>query len=118
MKTIITNINASSASGSFAIAGGSSIQMNDISIIGNTSTPGTYTSASGIQIGGNGLGTSISSTFNLFNMTYNLTNVGGIGQYIDVNFNGTYSEMVMTGMGQGYTVQHTISGTAHVIRDN
>jgi hypothetical protein len=97
---------------------GSPVQMNDIAITGNTSTPGIYNSASGIQIIGNGLATSLGSALNMFAITYNLTNVGGVGQYIDVSFSGTYQEMVMSGMNQGYNLSHTISGTAHVIRDN
>lgn len=117
-KIITVNINASSSSGAFAISGGSPVQMNDISITGNTSTPGIYSSASGIQIIGNGLATSLGSALNQFAITYNLTNVGGVGQYIDVSFSGTYQEVVMTGMSQGYNLSHTISGTAHVIRDN
>jgi hypothetical protein len=118
MKTITININASASSGAFAISGGSPVQMNDIAITGNTSTPGIYNSASGIQIIGNGLATSLGSALNMFAINYNLTNIGGVGQYIDVSFSGTYQEMVMSGMNQGYNLSHTISGTAHVIRDN
>lgn len=118
MKIITANINASSSSGAFSISGGIPAQMSDISITGNTSTPGIYSSASGMLIYGNGLTSTLGSALNLFAITYHLTNVGGVGQYIDVSFTGTYQEMVMTGMGQGYNLSHTISGTAHVIRDN
>jgi hypothetical protein len=34
---------------------------------------------------------------------------GAIGQYIDITFNGTYTNS---------TGSHTINGVAHVIRDN
>lgn len=118
VKSITTNISASAASGHLNIAGGSPVLMNDISISSNTTTPGIYTSATVFQMNGNGLATGLNSALTNFNMSYNLSNVGSVGQYIDLVFSGTYSEMVMTGIGQGYTLSHSISGTVHVIRDN
>lgn len=118
VKSVTTNINASAVSGHLNIAGGSPVLMNDISISSNTTTPGIYTSATIFQMNGNGLATGLNSTLTSFNMTYNLSSVGSVGQYIDLVFNGTYNEMVMTGIGQGYTLSHSISGTVHVIRDN
>nr|WP_121270585.1 hypothetical protein [Pedobacter schmidteae] len=118
VKTISTNIVASVTAGSFAISASTSGQLNGLDINGNSITPGTYSTASGFQINGNGLSNNINPVFNTFNISYNLTNVGAVGQYIDVNFSGTYNEIVMTEMGQGYHLSHTISGTAHVIRDN
>lgn len=44
------------------------------------------------------------------NITYNLNNLGDVGGYIDINFNGTYDD------SQGNP--HTINGVIHVIRDN
>ncbi len=41
---------------------------------------------------------------------YNLTSLGNIGEYIDMNFSGDYEDF------QGNP--HTITGTIHVIRDN
>jgi hypothetical protein len=43
------------------------------------------------------------------NVAYNLTSVGEIGEYIDINFNGTYEDY------NGNT--HTINGSIHVLRD-
>lgn len=118
VKTISTNIVASVTAGSFTISGSTPSQLNGIDINGNSITPGTYSTASGFQMNGNGLSNNINPVFNTFNISYSLTSVGVVGQYIDVNFSGTYNEIVMTGMGSGYNLSHTISGTAHVIRDN
>ncbi|MGO4291852.1 hypothetical protein [Chitinophaga sp. RAB17] len=118
VKVIATNITVAATGNSFSINGSTPGQMNDIDIQGNSITPGTYSTLSGFQIYGNGLSTNINPVFNTFNITYNLVNVGAVGQYIDVSFSGTYNEIVMTGMGMGYNLSHSISGTAHVIRDN
>ncbi len=42
-------------------------------------------------------------------ITYNLTALGNVGQYIDINFNGSYEDF----NGD----QHTINGIIHVLRD-
>lgn len=118
VKIIATNITAAATGNSFSITGSTPGQMNDIDIQGNSITPGTYSTLSGFQLYGNGLSTNINPVFNTFNITYNLVNVGAVGQYIDVSFSGTYNEIVMTGMGMGYNLSHSISGTAHVLRDN
>jgi hypothetical protein len=47
---------------------------------------------------------------NFSNVVFNLTNLGNVGQYIDINFSGTFQD------SQGNS--HTITGVAHVIRDN
>lgn len=49
----------------------------------------------------------ISDTNN--NIIYNLTTLGDVGEYIDINFNGTYEDF------QGNP--HTINGVIHVFRD-
>ena len=41
-------------------------------------------------------------------MSYNLSSVGAIGQYIDLTFNGTITNT---------TGSHTITGVVHVIND-
>lgn len=75
-------------------------------IWGTTNTPGIYTtnefSIEGSLVGyiGNGMQNTIS---------FNLSNFGGIGEHIDMTFNGTYVDQTGT---------HTINGVAHVIRDN
>ncbi|MFC0604134.1 hypothetical protein [Winogradskyella pulchriflava] len=50
----------------------------------------------------------ISDTNN--NIIYNLTTLGDVGEYIDINFGGTYEDF------NGNS--HSINGTIHVIRDN
>ncbi len=42
-------------------------------------------------------------------LSFNLSTVGAVGQYIDITFNGTYTNT---------TGSHSITGVAHVIRDN
>jgi hypothetical protein len=44
------------------------------------------------------------------NIVYNLTALGAVGGYIDINFSGTYEDF--------NGVQRTITGVVHVIRDN
>lgn len=44
------------------------------------------------------------------NVTYNLTTIGQIGEYIDVNFSGSYEDYDGN--------PRTISGVVHVLRDN
>jgi hypothetical protein len=41
-------------------------------------------------------------------MSYNLSSVGAIGRYIDLTFNGTFTNS---------TGSHTITGVVHVIND-
>jgi hypothetical protein len=50
---------------------------------------------------------SVSNTNN--NIIYNLTYLGGAGEYIDINFSGSYEDY--------NTVPHTITGVIHVLRD-
>ncbi|MBO6879203.1 hypothetical protein [Winogradskyella sp.] len=44
------------------------------------------------------------------NVIYNLTTLGDVGEYIDINFSGSYEDW------NGGS--HTINGTIHVLRDN
>ena len=117
-KMITTNIFASVTGNSFSINGTVPGQMNNIDFQGSSIIPGTYTTLSGFRINGNGLSTNINPVLNMFSITYNVSNVGAVGQYIDVSFSGTYNEIVMTGMNMSYNLPHSISGTMHVIRDN
>lgn len=43
------------------------------------------------------------------NIIYNLTSLGEVGEYIDINFSGTYEDY------DG--IPHTISGVVHILRD-
>lgn len=78
-------------------------------IWGNTDIPGVYTTAQ-FSIEGNGVGYIGSGTTNT--VQFNLNQAGPIGQYIDLTFSGTYQDSQVAG------VTHTITGVAHVIRDN
>ena len=51
---------------------------------------------------------SVSDTNN--NIIYNLNALGAVGEYIDINFSGSYEDF------QG--LPHTITGVVHVLRDN
>jgi hypothetical protein len=75
-------------------------------IWGNTNVPGVYTTAQ-FSMEGNGVGYIAATTTN--NIVFNLNQVGAIGQYIDMTFSGTFTD------GSGL---HTLTGVAHVIRDN
>ena len=44
------------------------------------------------------------------NIVYNLNTLGEVGEYIDINFSGSYTD--------SQNVAHTINGVIHVIRDN
>ncbi|WP_199137136.1 carboxypeptidase-like regulatory domain-containing protein [Pedobacter sp. ASV12] len=118
LKTISANITAAVNGNSFNISGSTPAQLDGITISGNSISPGNYTTASGFQLYGNGLNSQPNQALTQFAISYNLNNVGAVGQYIDISFSGTYVEMVMTGNMMGYNVNHTITGTAHVIRDN
>ena len=118
LKTISANITASVNGNSFNISGSTPSLFDAITISGNSISPGNYTTASGFQLYGNGLNSQVNQALTQFAISYNLSNVGAVGQYIDISFTGTYVEMVMTGNMMGYNVNHTITGTAHVIRDN
>jgi len=50
---------------------------------------------------------SVSDTNNT--IIYNLTSLGGVSEYIDINFNGSYED--------NNNVPHTITGVVHVLRD-
>ncbi len=75
-------------------------------IWGNTNIPGVYTTAQ-FSIEGGGIGSIGPQSTNT--MQFNLNQVGAIGQYIDMTFSGTYTNTA--GL-------HTLTGVAHVIRDN
>ncbi|MES2544364.1 MAG: hypothetical protein V4548_05725 [Bacteroidota bacterium] len=115
IKYIISNINAS---GSDPSAGANGIYINGYNsgagtqvglyISGNTNIPGIYTTAQ-FQIEGIDVGYISSGSTNT--VSFNLSNYGAIGEYIDMTFNGTYIDAT-TGLS------HTITGTVHVLRDN
>lgn len=104
---ILTNLGASYTPNGLNIHGNG--VNTGIYIWGNTNVPGTYTttnfSVEGVP--GNYISSQISNT-----VSFNLSNFGAVGQYIDLTFNGTYPD------NMNPAVTHTITGVAHVIRDN
>ncbi|MGV3696954.1 hypothetical protein [Flavobacterium sp.] len=80
--------------------------QNSVSIWGNASLPGIYTTAE-FSIEGGGIGYIGATTNN--NIQFNLNAVGSVGGYIDMTFSGEYTIGGVT---------HTITGVAHAIRDN
>lgn len=75
-------------------------------LFGNTNIPGVYTTSL-FSIESPETGPINIQTVNA--VSFNLSSVGAIGQYIDITFNGTYTNS---------TGSHTINGVAHVVRDN
>jgi hypothetical protein len=116
IKYIIANITASgrsSASGSTnsgltisAYSVNSPTTSQGFYLYGNTIVPGIYTSSM-FSIESADTGAINVQTVNT--VSYNLSSVGAVGQYIDITFNGTYNNS---------TGSHAITGVAHVIRDN
>ncbi len=74
-------------------------------LFGNTNIPGIYTTSS-FSIESPETGGINIQTVNA--VSFNLSSVGSIGQYIDITFNGTYTNS---------TGSHVINGVAHVVRD-
>jgi len=115
VRYIIANITASvgttsgSNSSGMSISGYNSTTPNTterLYLFGNTSIPGIYTTSM-FSIESVETGSINIQTVNA--VSFNLSSVGAIGQYIDITFNGTYTNS---------TGSHTINGVAHVIRDN
>lgn len=116
VRYIIANITASgrgTASGSTTT--GVSIYAYDavtpnttqgFNLFGNTNIPGIYTTSM-FSISAADIGSINVQTVNT--VSFNLSTVGAVGQYIDITFNGTYTNT---------TGSHIINGVAHVIRDN
>jgi hypothetical protein len=82
-------------------------QNNYLNIYGITSTPGTYTTSQ-FSIGGQGNNIYVVDSI-INTMQFNLNSYGALGEFIDMTFNGTYNDPVGT---------HTLTGVAHVIRNN
>jgi hypothetical protein len=116
IKYIIANITASgrsTASGTInsgltisAYTANSPTTSQGFYLYGNTIIPGIYTSSL-FSIESADTGAINVQTVNT--VSYNLSSVGAVGQYIDITFNGTYTNT---------TGSHSITGVAHVIRDN
>lgn len=76
-------------------------------LFGNTVIPGIYTTSMFSISESGDIGQINTQTVNT--VSFNLSAVGAVGQYIDITFNGTYTNT---------TGSHSITGVAHVIRDN
>jgi len=83
-----------------------------LDIHGSTNIPGSYTTLDGFSIVQDMLPYIFIDNNNTNNVVFQLNNFGAVGQYIDVTFNGTYTE------NNGVPITRTISGVAHIIRDN
>lgn len=72
---------------------------------GTSHVPGIYTTADGFTIYSNDIGEMSSA-----NLQYNLSSFGAVGQYVDMTVSGTYVSIFPM-------VTHTLTVTAHVVRD-
>ncbi|ESU21201.1 hypothetical protein FEDK69T_25680 [Flavobacterium enshiense DK69] len=82
-----------------------------IKISGDVCAPGVYTTAThhfGID-GPFGGVYAVGGDTPANTMSFNLTNHGNLGEYIDMTFSGTYTNQTGT---------HTLNGTVHVIRNH
>jgi hypothetical protein len=117
IKYIIANITASGrGTASGTNSSGVSISTYSITtpaitqsfyLFGNTNIPGIYTTSMFSINETVDIGPITAQTVNT--VSFNLSSVGAVGQYIDITFNGAYTNS---------TGSHTITGVAHVIRDN
>ncbi|WP_445452415.1 hypothetical protein [Flavobacterium sp. 25HG05S-40] len=99
--------NAIGNTGILYLYGYNQSQVGGLNIYGNAIVPGIYTTAQ-FSLEGSGIGYIDSTTINT--IQFNLHSVGAVGEYIDMSFGGTYSD--------SNGASHTITGVAHVIRDN
>jgi len=82
--------------------------------LNSTNYEGTYDNYAWNDTGDDNTGFNLEECLGISNVNnniiYNLTSLGSVGEYMDINFNGTYEDY------QGNT--HTISGVVHALRDN
>ena len=84
-------------------------QNETLRIYGNTITPGTYTTSQLFSIEGQGNNIFVGNNLTINTMQFHLNSFGMVGEFIDMTFNGTFNDLVGT---------HTLTGVAHVIRNN
>lgn len=113
--SVLSNLKVNNYQGtSLSISGGNSATVNGANsfyLQGNSITPGAYTTANGFSLEGPFLiGLNYVSNTTPNTLSFNLNSFGAIGQYVDLTFNGTYTDTA--------TVVHTITGTVHAMRDN
>lgn len=102
---LIEDVGGGDDAGSIYLSG--SNQNNYLYIYGNTRTLGIYTTSQ-FSIGGQGNNIYVVDSI-INTMQFNLNSFGAVGEFIDMTFNGTYNDPVGT---------HTLTGVAHVIRNN
>ncbi len=102
---LIEDVGGGDDAGSIYLSG--SNQNNYLYIYGNTRTPGIYTTSQ-FSIGGQANNIYVIDSI-INTMQFNLNSFGAVGEFIDMTFNGTYNDPVGT---------HTLTGIAHVIRNN
>ena len=113
VNNIIVNVKATSQGTNFYLSGGNQTPVGGLGFYlgGNTVTPGSYTTANGFVLEGPFLaGTSFVNNSTPNTLNFNLNNFGAVGAYVDLTFNGTYTD--------SSSVVHTITGSVHALRDN
>lgn len=87
---------------------GNGTSTNGFYLWGNNNVPGIYTTSTYQLEGGdfNYIGQQTTNT-----VSFNLSNFGAVGDYIDMTFSGTYENATTN-------TTHSITGVIHVIRDN
>ena len=106
---LIQSVSASTAQGGLSISGFNEGSSNGQSlfIFGNdVVSPGVYSTSQFVLEGS--LGYVYNGSVN--DLVFTVTNLGAVGEYVDLTFNGTYED------NDG--IAHTLSGVAHAIRQN
>lgn len=102
---LVASVGGGFQGSNFSIYAGNE-QQNGIYIGGQTTVPGVFTTADNFVIEGS-VGYIWSGSSNT--MVFTVSNIGDVGGFIDLTFNGTFTDD--TGV-------HTLNGTAHVKRNN
>ncbi|HLA54646.1 MAG TPA: hypothetical protein VK623_00975, partial [Flavobacterium sp.] len=106
LVTLLTSVGGG-IDGNYIFASGSN-GNNYVNISGMATTTGSYTTAQPFFITIPQQFTIDSSIPN--NVIFNVNTIDPVGGYIDISFSGPYTDALM--------IDHTINGTAHVIRNN
>ena len=113
VNNIIVNVKATSQGTSFYLSGGNQTPtgVGNFYLQGNSITIGSYTTANNFTLEGPFLiGTSFVNNTITNTLVFNLNSFGAVGAYVDLTFNGTYTD--------SSSVVHTITGSVHALRDN
>ena len=113
VNNIIVNVKATSQGTFFYLSGGNQTPtgVGNFYLQGNSITIGSYTTANNFTLEGPFLiGTSFVNNTITNTLVFNLNSFGAVGAYVDLTFNGTYTD--------SSSVVHTITGSVHALRDN